>query len=499
MKSRCCGILAHITSLPSKYGIGDLGPEAYNFIDFLNKSGQKYWQILPLNPIDSSTGYSPYSSVSAFANNTLLISPEWLFNKGYLMRQDLKSQYKFDDCQVHYDEVVRYKADILAKVFDRVFNQVKQQKEYSKFIETEAHWLHDYALYLVIKQKYKGKLWVQWPSGLKKSKSSAIKKIIKDQQTDIDKIQFNQYLFHCQWVELKAYCKKNGVQIIGDMPIYVSYDSVDIWKNQNMFKLDKDQCPVAVSGVPPDYFSADGQLWGNPVYDWQALKRTKFSWWVKRIRRNIDIYDYVRIDHFRGFVQYWEVRAGETTAKNGIWADVPTEEFLERLKKDIKKKLPIIAEDLGTITPDVKEIIRKYSLPGMKVLQFAFSGDLETHPYLPHNYEKNCIVYTGTHDNNTTKGWFKSEATPHEKENLNRYLKGRVTQNNVHRKLIRLAMKSCADTVIIPLQDYLGMDDQGRMNKPGSGQGNWTWRFNKRYISKVLINRVLELKKKTGR
>lgn len=493
------GILVHISSLPSSYGIGDLGPSAYDFVDFLNSAGQKYWQILPLNPISASTGNSPYCSNSAFALNTLYISPELLCSDGYVEREDIKSVLRFKDNVADFKNAVKYKNQLLEKVYLRSFDKIKKKNSFKKFIEDERGWLYDYALYLIIKHVQNEKPWNLWPDHLLDASRQTLDIMVNENKTLFEKIQLNQFLVFEQYRRLKSYCSQKGVQIIGDMPIYVSYDSADVWRNQKIFKLDEAREPVFVSGVPPDYFSDDGQLWGNPVYDWDYLKEIRYAWWVERFRKNLEIYDCLRVDHFRGLVQFWQVQRGEKTAKNGHWEDVPTEDFLNTLKKEFSNGFPIFAEDLGVITDDVRDIMIKHDLPGMKILLFAFNGDLITHPYLPHNYTGNCIVYTGTHDNNTANGWYTQEATGQEKLNINEYIGKKVSAGNIHKALICLAFDSKANTAIIPLQDYLGLGQSHRMNKPGVAFGNWKWRFKKEVLSRELLNFIQQITKKSKR
>lgn len=500
MENRASGILLHITSLPSAFGVGDLGPEAYEFVTFLKNSGQRYWQILPINPIQSYTQYSPYSSSSSFAVNILLISPELLVRDGFLSQNDLKDSPGFSADFVDYDQVHDYKTSLLNLSFKRFRDQLAVDEDYREFKRKEADWLDDFALFQALKESYNGKSWIEWKAEHKLRDEKALNDFKEANDVAIEKIMYFQFIFLKQWKELHQFCRHHGVQIIGDMPIYVNLDSVDVWRNQEIFKLDESKRPQFVAGVPPDYFSSEGQLWGNPVFDWDELQKGKFAWWIKRLEINLRRFDVLRIDHFRGLVQYWEVPSNDITAKNGYWVDVPTEPLLDSFKERFGEALPIIAEDLGTITPDVWEVMNKYNLPGMKVLLFAFHGDLETHPYLPHNHQENCIVYTGTHDNNTIKGWFNEEASEEEKSRLNQYLNRQVSEREVNDVLLSMAFDSRANVTIIPLQDFLNLDQTARMNQPGTCSGsNWRWRVDKKSLTSELSEKVADLTQKSHR
>lgn len=473
---RKSGVLLHITSLPSPFGIGDLGPEAYRFVDFLKKTRQSLWQVLPLNPTDGVCSHSPYSSPSAFAANTLLISPALLAQDGFLTSQDLGNRPLFPKGKTDYEAAVAYKKTFFQKAYARFKNQKIFFKEFTRFRQKNAGWLEDYALFTVIKDSFRGKPWTQWPDELKKRSEKALGDIRKRFEDQIAQAEFLQYMFFRQWEQLKSYCRQNGVQVIGDIPIYVNDDSVDVWRHPDIFRLDKNGRPAAVAGVPPDYFSETGQRWGNPVYDWKRLKETGYAWWIERLKHNLRLFDIVRIDHFRGFVQYWEIPSDQPLAVHGRWADVPTDDFFAALKKHCGP-LPIIAEDLGIITDDVREAMRRQEFPGMKILLFAFGGDLQTHPYLPHNYEPNCVAYTGTHDNNTVQGWFQTEATDKEKKNFFAYAGREVPEKDVHWEFIQMAMTSEAKMVLFPMQDILGLGAQARFNTPATLKGNWQWRL----------------------
>jgi 4-alpha-glucanotransferase len=476
MGKRSSGILMHITSLPSRYGIGDLGPDAYNFADFLASTKQSFWQILPLNPTDPAHGNSPYSSISAFAANPLLISLDKMVEDGYLAKDDVKQIPEFPADRVDYGAVVDYKFRVLEAAFRRFRDKKKRDAGYEKFCRENACWIDDFALFVALKGEFGGKVWSEWPDDYKYRNPGALDYARDHFQDSITRAKFLQFVFAQQWDALKGYCNGKGIQLIGDLPIYVNYDSADVWANSWLFKLNDQKWPYAVSGVPPDYFSATGQRWGNPVYNWPVLKDSGFQWWVQRLARTFKLYNIVRIDHFRGLVAYWEIPAHEQTAINGHWEQVPAEDFFNMLLRHFAQ-LPLIAEDLGLITPDVREVLRTFNLAGMKVLTFAFGEENPRHIYLPHMYEENYVVYTGTHDTNTVRGWFETEATPEHKRRLFRYLGREVHADNVHRELMRLAMMSKAYLALFPMQDVLGLGDYARMNRPASANGNWQWRL----------------------
>ena len=432
--------------------------------------------MLPLNPTGPGSGNSPYFSHSAFAANPLLISFDRLIEEGLLSQEDLKPVPKFPDHEVDFDNVMIYKLQILDKAY-RNFMSRGADDGFRGFCERFSAWLDDFALFMALKIEYDGKCWDKWPKKLRDRDGAALEKARKDFSERIEKEKFFQYLFFRQWFALRGYCNERGIKIVGDVPIYVSYDSADVWLDPHIFKLDQDKKPLAVSGVPPDYFSETGQLWNNPVYNWDVLKEMGYSWWIKRMRHTFEYFDIVRIDHFRGLVQYWEVPGGEETAMNGQWKDVPTYDFFDTLKKEFPG-FPVIAEDLGLITDDVREAMKHYGFPGMKVLQFAFGEDKPDHPYLPHNFVRNCVAYTGTHDNNTMKGWLLEESTPEERSRMAGYLG--VDKDDVDAMIwgaVRALMMSVADTVIIPVQDILELDQSARMNQPKTGRGNWKWRL----------------------
>lgn len=475
LDARGCGILLHISSLSSAFGIGDFGPDAYRFVDFLVDSKQKYWQILPLGPTEVVKDNSPYSSCSAFAGNPIFISPEILVKDGILGHEVLRNIPKFSNTTVEYEKVTAYKNAVLDLAFENV-QRISCMDEYERFCMEHAYWLDDFAIFMVLKALHMGKPWYKWPKHYRLRDKALLQDLIKRKASRIERERFIQFLFFRQWSLLKRECNSRGIQIIGDLPIYVDYDSVDVWAHPELFKLGSNMRPLFVSGVPPDYFSRTGQLWGNPVYNWPAHKTEGYRWWLMRLNHALKMYDYLRIDHFRGFVAYWEVKAGARTARNGKWVPGPGKDLFDTLLRHINP-LPIVAEDLGVITDDVRDLMAAYNFPGMRVLQFAFGKDFKTSVHAPHNHEKNCIVYTGTHDNNTTRGWYMHEASSATKRRLRRYLGAEVNERNVHQYFIRLAMMSVAKIAVIPMQDVLGLGAESRMNTPATAHGNWRWRM----------------------
>lgn len=490
-KKRAGGILLHITSLPAKYGIGDLGPEAFKFADFLAKSKQRYWQVLPLNHTTSKKGHSPYNCSSAFAGNPLLIGPELLYKEGLLTKAELQEKPIFSENRVEYKKVSTYKNLLFKFAFGRFQNQTKSD-EYEQFKAANSHWLDDFVVYISLQKRFRGLTWNAWPTGLRDRKSEDLNAARNELTGEIEYQTFLQFIFYKQWSDLKRYCVVSGIEVIGDIPIYVTYDSPDVWAHPQIFKLDANRKPKYIAGVPPDYFSRTGQLWGNPVYDWSALKKTQYHWWMQRLRHNLKLFDIVRIDHFRGLIAYWQVPASHKTAKNGKWAKGPGEDFFKVLLKNFPNA-PFIAEDLGRITKDVREIIKKYDQPNMKVLQFAFSGNPAKNPHIPDNYNKNCVVYTGTHDNNTTRGWFEKEAGKRQKKRLQKYLKREVTADTVCEELIKLAMSSTAKLAIIPAQDILDLPASARMNNPAKQKGNWLWRLPQGQLTPEISEKMKQL------
>ena len=476
--SRAAGILLHISSLPSRFGVGDMGPEASKFADFLNKGKQKYWQLLPLNPVSVSATPSPYTSISSMAGNTIYISPELLVEDGLISEDELTQHELPQTDKADFLEADRVK-NIL---FDIAYNNFKANAgskllpAYKEFCKQEAYWLNDYALYLALKNEHGYAAWFQWPESYKQRDPSSLTAFSVTHAEALDKIKWLQFIFDKQWKSLKKYCNELAVQMFGDIAFYVGYDSSDVWSNPDIFSLDEEGNISGIAGVPPDYFNSDGQLWGMPVFRWDVLKNTKYDWWMKRINRNLELFDEVRLDHFRAFADYWEVPGNHHNAINGTWKEGPGLDFFKVVEKKFGR-LPFIIEDLGEITQAVCDLRDDLGFPGMKILQFAFGQDMATSVHIPHNYTPNYVVYTGTHDNNTTVGWLRQNTGDAETKNLLRYIGGRPSQRNIHLLLGRLAYSSTARIVILPAQDVLGLDESARMNTPGTMDNNWVWRL----------------------
>ena len=487
MLRRGSGVLLHISSLASGYGIGDFGPAAYRFVDFLCRAKQGYWQVLPLTPTDEGNCNSPYSSMSAFAGNTILISPELLQKMGLLTADELP-QASADLGRVDFPAVYRQKRAMLEKAYQR-FIQKKPAKEYQLFCEDQAYWLDDFGLFVAIKEQFHGRMWSEWPEELRDRVPEALTKARRASAERISQEKFFQYVCYAQWAGLREYCREKGVRIIGDAPIYVTYDSVDVWTNPQIFKLKKDKSQEVVAGVPPDYFSKTGQLWGNPVYRWDVMQKNGYAWWLQRLRHNRDLFDIIRLDHFRGFVDYWQVPAGKRTAAEGKWGHAPADDFFNTVLREFPD-MAIIAEDLGMLSDEVRRVIKQFDFPGMNILEFAFGEDNPKHPYQPHNFVPNSVVYTGTHDNNTVRGWFSAEASPDEKRRLNEYLGRDVREDQAAWELIRLGMMSVADLMITPLQDFLSLAADARMNTPGTITNNWQWRCRPDHLSNNLADAI---------
>jgi malto-oligosyltrehalose synthase/4-alpha-glucanotransferase len=490
---RKAGILLPVSSLPSEFGIGDLGPEAYAFADLLNRSAQKTWQLLPLNPVDATQGYSPYSSISSAAGNVLLISPELLVNEGLLDKKDIEPFHLPKNSKVDYGLAAKAKDEIFLKLWSNVKRNKKHHlwREFRDFSAKEADWLNDFALFLVIKEQQQGKPWFEWPQELKKRNDGVLQSVFKEQKDNLEKIKFLQFIFRKQWLDLKYYCNNKGIEIIGDLPIYVSYDSVDLWSHPEIFSLDSEGKLLEVAGTPPDAFSSEGQLWGMPLFDWDVLKKTNYKWWIERLKRNKLLFDLVRLDHFRAFSAYWAVPASESSSKNGKWKQGPGAGFFETVKKELGQ-LSFIAEDLGDIDEAVIELREKFNFPGMKVLQFAFDDNMPDSTHIPHNYESNFIAYTGTHDNNTTRGWYKQDIDDATRNRIAQYFCREIKEEDISSEFIRLAYASVAKTVIVPAQDILNLDESARMNKPAAIENNWSWRLSGQFNSSI-ENKLREL------
>jgi 4-alpha-glucanotransferase len=489
---RISGVLLHPTSFPSPFGIGDLGPGARQFLDFLANSGQQVWQVLPLGP--TGFGNSPYMCYSAMAGNPLLISLEILRDRNLLSHDDFHHHPDFPSDRVDYDLAAAFKLPLLQKACDRfkvyLDASPQQKQEFNSFCTSRAYWLDDYSLFMALKADQDGASWHQWEPALAKRRPDALAKAKVRLADAIFFQKFLQFEFSRQWSDLRHYANERGIFIIGDIPIYVAHDSADVWSRPENFALDaRTGEPAMMAGVPPDYFSATGQLWGNPTYNWGQLKKTNFAWWIQRFQALRDYVDYIRIDHFRGFEGFWAVPKGETTAMKGRWVKAPGQAFFETLLQELGE-LPILAEDLGIITPEVEALRDRFEFPGMKVLHFAFGSD-PGNAFLPFNYPRNCVVYTGTHDNDTTVGWYAT-ANDYEKENLQRYL-GTVGEDGIHWDLIRIAMSSIANLAILPLQDILGLGNEARMNYPSVAEGNWAWRYTSHALEDEVKNKLATL------
>jgi 4-alpha-glucanotransferase len=480
---RSAGVLLHPTSLPGPYGIGDLGPVAHEWIDVLVSVGQTWWQILPLGP----TGYgdSPYQAFSAFAGNVNLLSPELLLRDGLLAEGDLPPT-SFPADHVDYGPVIEFKKGLLTRAWQSFqAGKVPALKSvFESYCASEAAWLDDFALFMALKDHHKGASWYSWPHDLVLRKPAAVEKSRRLLAGNIGRHKFGQFLFTRQWNEVRRHAHEKGIRLIGDAPIFVSSDSSDVWANPDLFALDEERKPTVVAGVPPDYFSATGQLWGNPHYDWEAMKKSGYAWWIARMKATLAQVDLVRLDHFRGFEAYWEIPADSKTAEVGQWVPGPGADLLKALR-DALGGLPLIAEDLGVITPGVEALRDDFNLPGMRILQFAWSGP--DNRFLPHHYTRNTVVYTGTHDNDTTVGWY-NEAGEGERWFLHRYLPN--VGNDIAWDLIRVAWGSVADYAIAPLQDLLRLPTEARMNFPGKPAGNWTWRFTTGQVTPALLDRL---------
>lgn len=474
---RGAGVLLHISSLPSPFGIGDLGPEAKTFADFLHHSGQKYWQFLPLNPTEQGQGHSPYSSISSRAGNTLFISPELLANEGLLNHEELHQYHLPPKNKTSFTEAEQVKTEIFEKAWKNFQHKKGHQLQhgYKEFCSTEAYWLDDFSLYMLLKKQYESQPWFEWPEKYKMREKRALKKLLSDNEEQIKNIQWLQFLFAKQWQELKSYCNGKGIKFFGDLPFYVSYDSVDVWAHRRLFSLNKEGKMIGVAGVPPDAFSDDGQLWGMPVFLWNVHKKHHYDWWIERLKKNMELFDLLRLDHFRAFADYWEVAASEKTARHGEWKRGPGEDLFNAVKKALGE-LPFIAEDLGEINDAVYELRDQFAFPGMKVLQFAFGHEMPKSIYIPHNYSENFVAYTGTHDNNTIRGWYRQEGSQHHHQ-LEQYIGKPLSEENIHLEMGRLSFSSVANIAILPMQDVLGLNETARMNTPATGENNWQWQL----------------------
>lgn len=488
------GMLLPIASLPSPYGIGGFSKEAYEFIDLLEETGQKLWQILPLGP--TSYGDSPYQSFSTFAGNPYFIDLDTLAEKGWLTKEACESSdYGDNESYIDYGRIYNSRFVLLKQAF--LNSDILSDEKFTEFCKANQHWLPDYALYMALKNQNDGKSWIEWEEEIRLRKPEAVEYYKKELEEECNFYEFLQYEFHEQWTKVKEYAHKKGIQIVGDVPIYVAFDSADTWANPELFQLDEKNLPLGVAGCPPDAFSATGQLWGNPLYNWAYHKKTGYDWWLKRIAYCFDLYDIVRIDHFRGFDEYYSIPYGDETAVNGHWEKGPGMDLFNTVKEKLGE-LDIIAEDLGFLTESVFQLLKDSGYPGMKVLQFAFDPS-EDSDYLTYKYQRNCVVYTGTHDNDTTAGWFE-KLSDGDKEVALRYMNSFYTpKEEQHWDLIALAMRSTADTCIIPVQDFLGLGSEARINMPSTLGDNWKWRMTKGAFSEELKEKIRRMTKLYGR
>ena len=493
-KKRKCGVLLPISSLPSKYGIGCFDKKAYEFVDALKAAGQSYWQILPLGP--TSYGDSPYQSFSTFAGNPYFISLEELIKEGVLTKKECDSvDFGDNEASVDYAKLYEGRMILLRKAYER--SNIYMDPEFRKFQEEEAWWLKDYALFMAVKKRFGGVQWSEWAEDIRLRWQNALDYYREEMYFEIEFQEYMQFKFRQQWMKLKAYANEKGIQIIGDIPIYVAMDSADTWANPWLFKLDEKNCPTQVAGCPPDGFSATGQLWGNPLYNWEVHRNSGYEWWIKRIANCFRLYDVVRIDHFRGFDEYYSIPYGDTTARNGHWEKGPGIALFEAAKNRLGE-LNIIAEDLGYITDSVKKLVADSGFPGMKVLEFAFDSR-EKSDYLPYTYEKNSVVYTGTHDNETIAGWYAGLDKSDLKMCTDYMNIDRIPGKEYHWDFIRLAMLSVSDLCVIPIQDYLGLDNRARINHPSTLGTNWRWRLAKDQLSASLLKEIREMTRISGR
>jgi 4-alpha-glucanotransferase len=495
---RSSGILLHPTSLPGPYGIGELGPEAHRFADFLRDAGQKIWQVLPLGP----TGYgdSPYQCFSAFSGNPLLLSLDLLVERGYLKQSDLQDRPLFPADHVDFQRVIEWKLPLLGKAHAGFVSSRTDRGAYDEFCGKHAWWLDDFALFMALKQQHKLVMWTLWERKYALRDPPALNEARRDLRDEIERQKFIQFEFDRQWCDLKAHCARNGIRTMGDVPIYVALDSSDVWSHPEIFELLPDGNPRVIAGVPPDYFSATGQCWGNPIYRWEQHAREGFTWWIARFRRSLEMLDLIRLDHFRGFEAYYEIPGGATTAIKGEWVKGPGAPLFEALEREFGQ-LPIVAENLGVITPEVEALRNRFGFPGMAILQFAFGNDPQAPDFKPHNYPHHLVAYTGTHDNDTVMGWWHStgaadstrtkEDVAKEMDYAQHYLN--TDGAYINWLMIRTLMASVADTVLFPLQDVLAVGSEGRMNLPGTASGNWRWRFRSGDIRPETVSRLQEM------
>ena len=477
LAERGFGVLLHLTSLPGPYGCGDLGSSAREFADWLARAGASCWQFLPLTPTETFLGNSPYSSPSAFAGNPLLISPELLMHAGRIRLAEAQQHLPPARGRVDFGAVRCHRDALLGSAFARARDGLARDAAYQEFLAVpRAAWLTDYARFCALKAREGGRSWCEWPEPLRRRDPAALAAADRELAGEMEAVRFSQHLFFSQWAELRAHCRELGIALIGDLPIYVTHDSADVWAHQELFRLDAAGRPTVVAGVPPDYFSETGQRWGNPVYDWAANAAGGYGWWLSRLAHNLSLCDVVRLDHFRGFSAYWEIPAAEKTAVKGEWVEGPGEHFFRAVARAFPE-LPFIAEDLGIITPEVTALRRAFGLPGMHVLMFGLGGDVGESTNALHHHEPVGVAYTGTHDNNTALGWFRAETGGDDAERFVAYLGHALSEANAAPEMVRLALLSPARTAVIPMQDVLGLDGSARMNVPASENGNWGWRM----------------------
>lgn len=486
---RSAGILLHITSLPSSYGVGDIGPDAKTFADFLHRSDQTFWQLLPVNPTTESNGNSPYSATSAMAGNPLLISPDILISEGLLTEKDVLSFQVKESDKIDFKKIEENKYAILEIAY-RNYNEKDSSlhKEFADYCDKEAYWLNEFALFSVLQQENNNKPWYEWEEPLKQHDKHTLEQFSDKNQAAITKIKWQQYVFAKQLQELKTYCNGLNIQLLGDMPIYVAYNSVDVWSNKDIFSLDEKGKQLFVAGTPPDDFNEEGQLWGMPVFKWDVLKSRNYDWWITRLKRNLEFFDFLRLDHFRAFSAYWQVKADAKSALEGEWIEAPGKELFTHVQKEIEH-MPFIAEDLGDIDEKVYALRDEFGLPGMEVLTFAFGEKMEANVHIPYNHIPLCVVYTGTHDTNTTLGWFTSlpKAT---KKNFLLYTGIKITKKNVCDVLNRMAYGSVSRLAVLPMQDILELGEEARMNMPSSAKDNWTWRMTSKQMNKAMEEKL---------
>lgn len=496
---RSSGVLLHFTSLPSRFGAGDLGPAAYDFADFLAEAGQRFWQVLPITPTGPELCNSPYSGFSAYAANPLLISPELMVDYGLLEYEEIIEHTQPDRDHADFESAARIKDELLRRAFSRVADSLPDEPLFNQFIWDNMHWVNDFALYAALKKHFDNASWTEWPEDIRDRYPEGLQHWGEKLYREILFVKFCQWIFFRQWGQLKDHLEEIGVELIGDVPIYVTHDSSDVWANRHIFKLDEQGWPYCVAGVPPDYFSKTGQLWGNPVYNWDVIKEDGFGWWISRMKHNLGLYHWVRLDHFRGFSAYWEVPADAETAMEGYWVPAPGHELFEKMSCD-EGCLRIIAEDLGHITPDVIWLKDRFQFPGMNLLQFSFGEDIGYCGDALHNHKRNSVVYTGTHDNNTNRGWFLDDADKVSRRHLLSYL-GRdwMDDSKVSWELIRLLMSSVGCLCIIQAQDLLNLDGSARMNVPGEASGNWGWKLTPGQLTPLIREKLGSMTELFGR